>query len=145
MSHSMDDSVLRNPEPHHDIHQAAWNEVEKLTTWLRESSPDSEERPSVLKQLLDIWTTRIISHAKAEEDTLYKDLKDQAPDMKADWAKMLRDHELLERWIAAAKSALNQSGGHPERYFEAALALLEHHMVDEEDMLGRFMHYHRAF
>ena len=68
----MSGPALLQHDSHQAIHEAAYEEAKALTEWLQ--SLDSEQflqHKKVIDLLLEHWNTRVLAHAKEEEEGLY--------------------------------------------------------------------------
>lgn len=88
-------------------------------------------------ELIDFWITRVISHADAEEEGLYKDIAEQNPNLKEAIIQLTRDHDLLRIIVKDIQELREQEELSPNvlHKFHALLVVNEIHSRDEERML----------
>lgn len=126
-------------EAHHAIHQAAFDETERLTRLLRQAM-FAQEREFALKlagELIEYWQTHTLQHAEAEETGWYREIVTTQPERQADVTMLTRDHDLLRILLAEIQGLLAARGitsGIVER-FEAMLLVNAIHSREEERRL----------
>jgi len=126
-------------EAHHAIHQAAFDETERLTRLLRQavSAQEREVALTLAGELIEYWQTHTLQHAEAEEAGWYREIVDTQPDRQADVTMLTRDHDLLRILLAEIQGLLTARGitsGIVER-FEAMLLINAIHSREEERRL----------
>ncbi len=114
-------------EAHHAIHQAAFDETERLTRLLRQavSAQEREVALTLAGELIEYWQTHTLQHAEAEEAGWYREIVDTQPDRQVDVTMLTRDHDLLRILLAEIQGLLTARGitsGIVER-FEAMLLI----------------------
>lgn len=126
-------------EAHHAIHQAAFDETERLTRLLRQAvfAREYEAAFVLISELIEYWQTHTLQHAEAEETGWYREIVAGQPERLADVTMLTRDHELLRILLAEIQGILAVRGitsGIVER-FEAMLLVNAIHSREEERRL----------
>lgn len=138
----MSGPALATLDSHHAIHQAAFDEAERLTRLLRQTLLAGQRDPALqlAAVLVEHWQTRTLRHADAEEAGWYRAIVAALPERQPDILALTRDHDLLRILLAEIQGILTQHGitaGIVER-FEAMLLLNAIHSREEERrLLGR--------
>ena len=131
--------ALKQLHSHRAIHDGglsgATDKTEVMMDFLRQG--DLKSANEAADELLDFWITRIISHADAEEEGLYKDIAEQNPVLKEAIIQLTRDHDLLRIIVEDIQELRKQEELSPNvlHKFHALLVVNEIHSRDEERML----------
>lgn len=126
-------------ESHHAIHQAAFDEAERLTRLLRKAvfAQEREAALTLVGELIEYWQTHTLQHAESEETGWYREIIATQPERQADVTMLTRDHDLLRILLAEIQGLLAARGitsGIVER-FEAMLLVNAIHSREEERRL----------
>ncbi|MEK3933948.1 hemerythrin domain-containing protein [Sporosarcina sp. FSL W7-1349] len=131
--------ALKQLHSHRAIHDGglsgATDKTEVMMDFLRQG--DLKSANEAADELIDFWITRVISHADAEEEGLYKDIAEQNPNLKEAIIQLTRDHDLLRIIVKDIQELREQEELSPNvlHKFHALLVVNEIHSRDEERML----------
>lgn len=130
---------LKNIDSHSAIHEAALNEAIELNEIL-EALVKNDELEKALKTayvVVEHWESRILQHATAEEEGLYKDLVEESPALKDKVIALTRDHDILRILVREIKEALDDEGFSASvlQRFHALVLVDIIHNRDEESIL----------
>lgn len=131
--------ALKQLHSHRAIHDGglsgATDKTEVMMDFLRQG--DLKSANEAADELIDFWITRVISHADAEEEGLYKDIAEQHPNLKEAIIQLTRDHDLLRIIVKDIQELREQEELSPNvlHKFHALLVVNEIHSRDEERML----------
>ncbi|GKV66438.1 MULTISPECIES: hemerythrin domain-containing protein [unclassified Sporosarcina] len=93
----MSGPALRQLHSHRAIHEGGLSgavmKTEDLVEYLQQG--DQQMAGRACDELLDYWKTRVISHADAEEEGLYKEILSENPELEKDIIQLTRDHDLM--------------------------------------------------
>ncbi|WP_301109452.1 hemerythrin domain-containing protein [Sporosarcina sp.] len=93
----MSGPALRQLHSHRAIHEGGLSgaimKTEDLVEFLQQN--DLEMANRACDELLDYWRTRVISHADAEEEGLYKEILTENPELEKEIIQLTRDHDLM--------------------------------------------------
>ncbi|MFS0574913.1 hemerythrin domain-containing protein [Sporosarcina sp. 179-K 3D1 HS] len=131
--------ALKQLHSHRAIHDGglsgAIDKTEVMMDFLKQG--DLESANKAADELIDFWITRVISHADAEEEGLYKEIAAQHPELKEAIVQLTRDHNLIRIIVNDIQKLREQEGLSPNvlHKFHALLVVNEIHSRDEERML----------
>ncbi|WP_188453927.1 hemerythrin domain-containing protein [Virgibacillus oceani] len=131
--------ALRKLASHRSIHEGAYVEARDLTL-VTERLLNDERKDDCLKAakaLAEHWETRVIAHADAEEDGLYKEILEENPELKKEIHMLTRDHDLLRIILDQIKEKLGERLVTREMIdqFKSLLIVNEIHSRSEESKL----------
>lgn len=130
---------LKHIDSHSAIHEAALNQAIELNEIL-EALLKQDELEKALKTayvVVEHWETRILQHAVAEEEGLYKDLVEESPELEEKIIGLTRDHEILRILVREIKEILDEEGFNENvlQRFHALVLVDIIHNRDEESIL----------
>ncbi|WP_099158288.1 hypothetical protein [Virgibacillus ndiopensis] len=131
--------ALRKLASHRSIHDGAFVEARDLTIVTEELLHDERMNDCLkaAKALAEHWEKRVIAHADAEEDGLYKEILEENPELEKEIHMLTRDHDLLR--IILNKINEKLAGGQVTRemitQFHSLLVVNEIHSRSEESKL----------
>ncbi len=106
-----------------------------LIEFLQQGDLKSADRAA--DELLDYWKSRVISHADAEEEGLYQEIRTENPELEDAIIQLTRDHDLLRIIVEDIETLRETEKLSPTvlQKFYALLVVNEIHSRDEERML----------
>lgn len=135
----MSGPALKQLQAHRAIHEGglsgAVGKTELLIELLQEGDLKSADRAA--DELIDYWKSRVISHADAEEEGLYLDIKRENPELSEAIIQLTRDHDLLRIIVEDIEALRETEKLSPTvlQKFYALLVVNEIHSRDEERLL----------
>ena len=135
----MSGPALKQLQAHRAIHEGglsgAVGKTELLIEFLQQGDMKSADRAA--DELIDYWKSRVISHADAEEEGLYKEIKNENPELEEAIIQLTRDHDLLRIIVDDIEKLRETEKLSPTvlQKFYALLVVNEIHSRDEERML----------
>lgn len=135
----MSGPALKQLQAHRAIHEGglsgAVSKMELLIEFLQEGDMKSADRAA--DELIDYWKSRVISHADAEEEGLYQEIKNENPDLGEAITQLTRDHDLLRIIVEDIETLRETEKLSPTvlQKFYALLVVNEIHSRDEERLL----------
>lgn len=135
----MSGPALRKVDSHSAIHEAALNEAAELTSLLTKlvNGDHKEKAKELAYVLIEQWESRILQHAAAEEEGLYKEIVEKSPELRDDIVALTRDHNLLRILVKEIKEILkeNDIGNSVVQQFQALIIIDELHNRKEMEVL----------
>ena len=135
----MSGPALKQLQAHRAIHEGglsgAVGKTELLIEFLQEGDLKSADRAA--DELIDYWKSRVISHADAEEEGLYREIRDENPELEDAIIQLTRDHDVLRIIVEDIETLRETEKLSPTvlQKFYALLVVNEIHSRDEERML----------
>lgn len=135
----MSGPALKQLQAHRAIHEGglsgAVGKTELLIEFLQEGDMKSAERAA--DELIDYWRSRVISHADAEEEGLYQEIRTENPELEHAIIQLTRDHDLLRIIVEDIETLRETEKLSPTvlQKFYALLVVNEIHSRDEERLL----------
>lgn len=135
----MSGPALKQLQAHRAIHEGglsgAVGKTELLIEFLQEGDMKSADRAA--DELIDYWKSRVISHADAEEEGLYLEIKKENPELEEAILQLTRDHDLLRIIVEDIEKLRETEKLSPTvlQKFYALLVVNEIHSRDEERLL----------
>lgn len=135
----MSGPALKQLQAHRAIHEGglsgAVGKTELLIEFLQEGDMKSADRAA--DGLIDYWKSRVISHADAEEEGLYLEIKKENPELEEAIIQLTRDHDLLRIIVKDIETLRETEKLSPTvlQKFYALLVVNEIHSRDEERLL----------
>ncbi|MCM3637201.1 hemerythrin domain-containing protein [Sporosarcina luteola] len=135
----MSGPALKQLQAHRSIHEGglsgAVSKTELLIEFLQEGDMKSADRAA--DELIDYWKSRVISHADAEEEGLYLEIKKENPELEEAITQLTRDHDLLRIIVKDIEMLRETEKLSPTvlQKFYALLVVNEIHSRDEERLL----------
>lgn len=117
---------LKKPEAHSSIHEAALNEAQELRDLLAKCLQNGEKERAlkVAEIVIEHWESRTLKHAEAEEESLYKELVEEHPELEHLVIQLTRDHDLMRKILEQVKELLSKN-----MINERMIALLDSLMI----------------
>ncbi|WP_060209893.1 hemerythrin domain-containing protein [Sporosarcina koreensis] len=135
----MSGPALKQLQAHRAIHEGglsgAVSKTELLIEFLQEGDMKSADRAA--DELIDYWKSRVISHADAEEEGLYLEIKKENPELGEAITQLTRDHDLLRIIVEDIETLRETEKLSPTilQKFYALVVVNEIHSRDEERLL----------
>lgn len=132
--------ALRTLAAHRSIHDGAYAEARDLTD-VTAKLFEENRKDDCLKAaevLIEYIESRIIAHADAEEEGLYKEIQTENPDLTKEIHMLTRDHDLLRIIVTKIKKQLKLNDEVTPgiiQQFYAILIVNEIHSRSEEEKL----------
>jgi len=131
----MSGPALKQWDSHSSIHEAALGEAWEITELLRKcvESNDFVKALDVAYIALEHWESRTLCHADSEEEGLYVEFVEKAPEVKDRVMALKRDHALMRRLAVQIKQLLGEKGSFAEvlKRFDALIIIDLLHNEDE--------------
>ncbi|WJY28015.1 MULTISPECIES: hemerythrin domain-containing protein [Sporosarcina] len=131
--------ALKQLQSHRAIHEGglsgAVGKTEMLIEFLQQGDQKNAERAA--DDLIDYWKTRVISHADAEEEGFYLEIKEEDPSLEKAVTQLTRDHDIMRLVVADIEQLKETEGISPTvlQKFYALLVVNELHSREEERLL----------
>lgn len=135
----MSGPALKQLHAHRSIHEGglsgAVTKTELMIEFLQEGDMKSADRAA--DELIEYWKSRVISHADAEEEGLYLDIKKENPELETAIIQLTRDHDLIRIIVKDIEELRKTEKISPTvlQKFYALLVVNEVHSRDEERLL----------
>ncbi|MBD7984215.1 hemerythrin domain-containing protein [Sporosarcina sp. Sa2YVA2] len=135
----MSGPALKQLQAHRAIHEGglsgAIGKTELMIEFLQEGDMKSADRAA--DELVDYWKSRVISHADAEEEGLYLEIKKENPELETAITQLTRDHDLIRIIVQDIEDLRETEKISPTvlQKFYALLVVNEIHSRDEERLL----------
>ncbi|WP_153721431.1 hemerythrin domain-containing protein [Sporosarcina cascadiensis] len=136
----MSGPALRQLHSHRAIHEGGLSgaimKTEDLVEYLQQG--DQQMAGRACDELLDYWKTRVISHADAEEEGLYKEILNENPELEKDIIQLTRDHDLMRLAVQDIDTLREEDSAiTPEimQKFYGLMVINELHSREEERLL----------
>lgn len=135
----MSGPALKQLQAHRAIHEGglsgAVTKTELMIEFLQEGDMKSADRAA--DELIEYWKSRVISHADAEEEGLYLDIKKENPELETAIIQLTRDHDLIRIIVKNIEELRETEKISPTvlQKFYALLVVNEVHSRDEERLL----------
>ncbi|WOV88645.1 hemerythrin domain-containing protein [Sporosarcina oncorhynchi] len=135
----MSGPALKQLHAHRSIHEGglsgAVTKTELMIEFLQEGDMKSADRAA--DELIEYWKSRVISHADAEEEGLYLDIKKENPELETAIIQLTRDHDLIRIIVKDIEELRETEKISPTvlQKFYALLVVNEVHSRDEERLL----------
>ena len=135
----MSGPALKQLQAHRSIHEGglsgAVTKTELMIEFLQEGDMKSADRAA--DELIEYWKSRVISHADAEEEGLYLDIKRENPELETAIIQLTRDHDLIRIIVKDIEALRETEKISPTvlQKFYALLVVNEVHSRDEERLL----------
>lgn len=135
----MSGPALRQLQAHRAIHEGglsgAISKTELLIEYLQQGDMKLADRAA--DELIDYWKSRVISHADAEEEGFYKDIRTENPELEEAIIQLTRDHDLIRIIVKDIEELRKTEKISPSvlQKFYALLVVNEIHSRDEERLL----------
>lgn len=135
----MSGPALKQLQAHRAIHEGglsgAVGKTELMIEFLQEGDMKSADRAA--DELVEYWKSRVISHADAEEEGLYLEIKKENPELEKAITQLTRDHDLIRIIVQDIEDLRVTEKISPTvlQKFYALLVVNEIHSRDEERLL----------
>lgn len=133
----MSGPALKKLNSHHSIHEGVLSEAREATNLLSKLIEENKEKKHILEvcdALIEHWETRVLAHAKAEEEGLFPESIEKNEASIETITMLKRDHQLLNFLIEEIKEEF--ANKHVNEYimnrFNALLCILSIHNREEE-------------
>jgi|SRR5690625_1432282 len=132
--------ALRQLMSHRAIHDAAHTQIKQLTDMVQQLFDENkrDECFEVANVLVQHWEEKIIAHADAEDEGLYKELLASGEVEQKELYMLMRDHDLFRQIIRDMKQQLSEKNHITTKQiytFHALIVLNEYHHIGEEATL----------
>lgn len=99
---------LKKQESHSSIHEATLNEVKEIKEIFQKCLDDGEKEKAlqVAEIIIELLESRVLKHAEAEEEGLYKEIVEERPELEKMVIQLTRDHDLMRRIVENMKESL---------------------------------------
>lgn len=135
----MSGPALKQLQAHRAIHEGGLSGAVSKTELLIETlqKGDMKLADRAADELIDYWKSRVISHADAEEEGFYKDIKRENPELEEAIIQLTRDHDLLRIIVKDIEELRETEKISPTvlQKFYSLLVVNEIHSRDEERLL----------
>jgi len=132
--------ALRQLTSHRAIHDAGQAQAQELTEIVQQLFQENrkEDCLKAAKVLVEHWEEKVIAHADAEDEGLYKELLQEGKIPKKDIYMLMRDHDLFRKIVAYCKKQLNDQNKVTEENIAQLSSLLVinhfHHQGEESTL-----------
>lgn len=135
----MSGPALKHAHSHAAIHEAAYLEAKELTDLFAKvlRVEETDKAIELAYIIVEHWETRTLRHAESEEEGLYKEIKEEQPELKDDIVALTRDHDILRLLVEEVKEILADGTVNEDvlQKFQALIHVNLLHNQKEEEIL----------
>lgn len=131
---------LKKQDAHSSIHEAALNEAKELASLFHRclEENDKEKALHIAEIIIEHWESRTLAHAQSEEEGLYKEMKEEHPELNDLVVQLTRDHDIMRRIVEQMKRMLeNQEAD--KRFLKLLDGLIIVDLIHNEDEMNKLL------